>query len=230
MRQFFLPHGVHFCYRGDAAIFLDLRRDEYTLLAGENAAKWRALADPENLLNSDGNWRRDFLIQLGAKGLVTQDGAAGKALMPTEVETATDSLIEREADGPLGINARHIATFFRACATAAILLRWCPIEHTVARIERRKAQPLGFRIANPSTTIELTNVFLRLRSFFPRDYLCLYDSLALLEFLASYRTYPNWVFGVMLEPWAAHCWVQQGALMLNEELEVASTYTPVMAV
>ena len=77
---------------------------------------------------------------------------------------------------------------------------------------------------------ELVDIFGRLRSLFPRRYLCLFDSLALIEFLARYDLFPSWIFGVRLEPWAAHCWVQEAGHIFNEELEEAAGYTPVMGI
>jgi hypothetical protein len=59
---------------------------------------------------------------------------------------------------------------------------------------------------------------------------CLYDSLALLEFLARYRIYPDWVFGVQTRPFAAHCWVQQGDIVFNDTVEHVTGYSPIMIV
>jgi hypothetical protein len=69
-----------------------------------------------------------------------------------------------------------------------------------------------------------------LRAFFPVKFLCLFDSLALIEFLSCYGLFPAWTFAVRIEPWAAHCWVQQGDYLFNEEIEEAEDYMPIMSV
>jgi len=54
--------------------------------------------------------------------------------------------------------------------------------------------------------------------------------LALLEFLAIKNLYPTWVFGVQAQPFGAHCWLQEGDKLLNESVEYAGQFTPIMAV
>jgi len=76
----------------------------------------------------------------------------------------------------------------------------------------------------------LVSTFHGLRPFFPRDYLCLFDSLALFIFLANHGVSPRWVFGVQSDPFAAHCWLQEGPLLLNDTLDRVTPYTPIMSV
>jgi hypothetical protein len=76
----------------------------------------------------------------------------------------------------------------------------------------------------------LYSVFSALRPIYPRDYLCLFDSLAFLEFLSAYGLFPTWVFAVTSDPFTAHCWVQQGDVVLNDSVERASGYVPIMTV
>jgi hypothetical protein len=73
-------------------------------------------------------------------------------------------------------------------------------------------------------------VFDSLRLFYPRPYLCLFDSLALIHFLARFGLYPDWVFGVQADPFEAHCWVQAGSVVLNDTVERVSAFTPIMYV
>jgi hypothetical protein len=54
--------------------------------------------------------------------------------------------------------------------------------------------------------------------------------LALIEFLARRRLYPLWVFGVQAQPFGAHCWVQSNGHLLNEGMEYARQFTPIMSV
>ena len=59
---------------------------------------------------------------------------------------------------------------------------------------------------------------------------CLKDSLTLIRFLASERLYPQWVIGVRTRPFAAHSWVQEGSLVLNDVHETVRRYTPILVV
>jgi hypothetical protein len=71
--------------------------------------------------------------------------------------------------------------------------------------------------------------FKNLRPLYPRPYLCLFDSLALLEFLASYGSFPRVVFGVVADPFQAHCWLQEGNVVLDDDLERVGRYKPILS-
>ena len=81
-----------------------------------------------------------------------------------------------------------------------------------------------------SALVSLVSVFDRLRWFYPRSYLCLFDALALIHFLARFHVYPDWVFGVNADPFEAHCWVQAGGIVLNDTVERVSAFTTLMSV
>jgi len=116
------------------------------------------------------------------------------------------------------------------CAKAA--LRFWPFDRVVRRVAQRKArcsdanEPLDLERAR-----RLIEAFERMRVFLfsTRDE-CLHDSLAVLEFLARYRIFPSWVFGVRARPFAAHCWVQHEDVVFNDTVEHVSTYVPIMAI
>jgi hypothetical protein len=76
-----------------------------------------------------------------------------------------------------------------------------------------------------------TEAFIRLRPLlFGAQDACLYDSLALARFLSYYGQYPTCVIGVQTSPFGAHCWVQEGAFVFNDEPEHVRRFTPILAV
>lgn len=125
--------------------------------------------------------------------------------------------------------ARDVVRFVSSCIVATYRLKVCTIEATVARLQRRK----HLRAAQHTSATRvrrLVSLYRRLRPLYPRDFLCLFDSLSLIEFLAKYRCYPNMIFAVRLDPWYAHCWVQYEDLALNQDSDDAHTYLPLMSV
>jgi hypothetical protein len=74
----------------------------------------------------------------------------------------------------------------------------------------------------------LIATFQLLRPLFPRPYLCLFDSLALFEFLAGHDCFPHLIFGVVADPFEAHCWLQAGTVVLNDNLERTGRYKPIL--
>lgn len=125
----------------------------------------------------------------------------------------------------------HAPYFFRSAVRASQQLRDQRFQSIVEFVRERKRRnadsscPFDFDRAH-----FLTSVFDSLRLFFPRSYQCLFDSLALIHFLACFEVYPDWVFGVMAEPFEAHCWVQSqsGGVVLNDTLERVSAFVPIM--
>lgn len=231
MSSYLLPPHVHFCQRGDAFVFLDLKQDDYTLVNGAAAAALRMLTlqPTDSLISSDRNLHED-LTELLKGGLLITECTVGKTVAPTRADVAVECLVDREALRDVSVTPSQVMNFMTACTTAKMSLRWRKIEDTVMSVARRKQKHAFKHSFDEERARRLTAVFLKLRSFFPANYLCLFDSLALLEFLAKYRVFPDWVFGVRLEPWAAHCWVQQGHCTFNEDPEEATNYTPIMTI
>lgn len=57
---------------------------------------------------------------------------------------------------------------------------------------------------------------------------CLPRSIALALSLARRKLSAHLVIGVKLAPFAAHCWVQSGAEVLNDSLEEVQRYSPIL--
>jgi hypothetical protein len=227
MDEYLLPRHIYCCRRGNAYVFLDLKQDDYTLVAGPAAGALHALIDRDaNATGTD----FDSLRELEQGGLLTKDPNAGRPIATTEVGFAVEPLLEFEMSRPTRARLVDYWNFVAACTSAAARLRWQPLEKTVTGVLKRKARLADRYPQDIARARDLTAVFLQLRRLFPANYLCLFDSLALIEFLARYRLYPTWVFGVKLEPWGAHCWIQQDQFTFNESVEEAATYTPIMAI
>jgi len=150
-------------------------------------------------------------------------GPRGSLLAPTS------SLQLPEATLSLAF-AKHGAAFFSAASSANKWLRTLPLRETVRRVAQaaqRSAARDRFDYQKARTTVAAFN---RLRPLYNRAYLCLFDSLALLLFLAKYLLFPRWTFAVQSEPFAAHCWVQEEGVVLNDTVERVQPYTPILSV
>lgn len=223
-------------------VFLDLQKDEYSMLDGEQASTFRdffgrtrlSLSKQGNVENpnhkqGDANLLSTVLRDLTNDGLLTTGAIHCKAIAPTIADPPIENLIGLNKPS-IRVQAGHAWRFLVSCALAASRLRVHHIGTIVAAVERRKAtsstrSPFDFDKAR-----ELVAVFNKLRAWFPRGYLCLFDSLALLEFLARYNVFPSWIFAVRPELWGAHCWVQEGCVVFNEDAEEAESYVPIMVI
>ena len=131
------------------------------------------------------------------------------------------------------VRAGHVLNFFKALIITKSMLRFASIERTVMRVKRRKDRfhARGGAEPDPERVNELVEIYKILKPLFVtvKDN-CLFNSLFLIEFLASYRVYPSWYFGVRLNEFYAHCWVQQGNVIYDDFIQTTCQNQPIMAV
>jgi hypothetical protein len=97
---------------------------------------------------------------------------------------------------------------------------------TCARRPRRQRATNG----RAGEGLDAARQFLATRRLAPAAPRCLPDSLALLDHLARRGLGGELVFGVKLNPFSAHCWVQRGDLVLNDALDHVTLHTPILVV
>ena len=85
-------------------------------------------------------------------------------------------------------------------------------------------------MASAPSLADLALRFDRVRRLAPVKPRCLPDSIAFLRYTARYGYAPRLVFGVTAHPFAAHCWVQDDACVLNDALDHALQFFPILIV
>lgn len=70
-------------------------------------------------------------------------------------------------------------------------------------------------------------LFWKISPWLPVEGECLPRSAMLIAFLRRRGLAADWVFGVRLWPFNAHCWVQAGDVCLNDDVERLWAYTPI---
>lgn len=229
-----LPHHVFFCFSGSHCIFLDIDRDQYLAIDREpieTLTPWLSLRSnnddhptPEKEIPTAVASIADDLL---AQGLLTPRELDGKPFKPVSTPPPRARSVRRQR---ITRNVVRFAGFYAACSVANRYLTAARTKDAIDLVRRRKASQCQQVPGAPNQLLSLLSTFDALRPFYPRPYLCLFDSLALVEFLARYRIFPTWVFGVCGEPFQAHCWVQHQDLLLNDSVEHVSTFTPIMTV
>src|SRR5262249_33308461 len=153
------------------------------------------------------------------------DESRGKEARPLVTPPAQTALGDLEAapgkdpfDRRPVITARHGVSFVIACLKARLPPRFRPIRPVVAPASARKA-PLSRSRAelNLQSVREHVATYAHLRPLlFTAKDACLFDALALGNYLARYGIFATWVFGVQTGPFAAHCWLQHEGVVLND--------------
>jgi hypothetical protein len=239
MARYALAEHVFVCLNGEHLVLLDLKEDRYWALEAAQTAGLAALVGGWPVKTPDSTQGAEppspetaaAVEVLRGRGLLTDSVPPGKDATPVAA-TAPARELACESEPAAGPGRGNWFTFFAACAVAKIALRTWPFERVIRRVKQRK-QRAGSSAEQFDTerAAELVKGFARYRVFlFSSKNECLYDSLALLEYLARYGIYADWVFGVQTRPFAAHCWVQHGDIVCNDTVEHVSGYTPIMVV
>jgi hypothetical protein len=228
---------VFACTTGRNCMFLDLRQDRYLSVP---QALMDALAPQIHGWPHPIHAHEAHAIALTDGARLAEDLLAAGILRPYQRGTDVPHPQPPPATGDLGspdhrcheaISHRYSMRALSALAAADCALRLLPLWRIAARIAV-PSQSTGLTLASDrlGRARTLTRCFQLTRPWYPRDYLCLFDSLALTLFLRRYNIRTHWIFGVREDPFAAHCWVQFAGVVLNEHLDRAHLYTPIMAV
>jgi hypothetical protein len=238
MARYALAEHVFVCLNGEHLVLLDLKEDRYWALEasqtsglGALVGGWPVKTADEAVFTEEPTPETTAALEvLRGRGLLTDTVPPGKDAAPVSAIVPARELAA-ETDQATGRSGSWLS-FFAASATAKIALRTWPFERVILRVRRRKAElgpaagPLDIERARA-----LMAAFVGYRVFlFSSKNECLFDSLALLEYLARHGIYADWVFGVQTRPFAAHCWVQHDDIVFNDTVEHVSGYTPIMVV
>lgn len=215
-----IPDHLSFCLISGEPVFLDVARDRYFRLGPALTEAFSQLRCPADGVRPD-----------EAVALLREAGIIEPVKHPSTFDPAPGfipdgSLIEEE-------DPRPAPGLLAPLEVAADLLRLRRslargrLDHMIGDLRRARAEHSGAK-AGEERTGTLAATFLAARRWIPVAPACLADSLALSAFLARRGAFPSLVVGVKLDPFAAHCWVQTPARVLNDAAGHAADFTPIL--
>lgn len=207
------PH-FHHCLVDGRVVALDMRTTRYFLIhgaSGEALIQWEAGAESRH---SD-----ETFDDLLAKGYVSREQAGNRRLeacaakpLKGRAEICMSSANRAEY---LQI-AWFLATTRLRIATGSLARTLKPMRKRAGQMPVREQQVVEDRVGR----------FTACRPSIPLPRVCLLDSVALYHFVGDSMT--ELVFGVSLEPFAAHCWLERDGWLLNDEIDHVRRFTPIM--
>ena len=211
------PH-VHGVAVDEDAVFLDVARDRYVCVPGAAA-----------LLRLDGARRVVGVADPGfaeelRRACLAADGPLDRPLPPPLAPPTTSAMSSpfpppRWRDGLAGA---------RAMADLAQAYWRRPLAQLVATA-REGATATADTPPGPGLQ-ETVESFHRWAPFAPAPGKCLLRSFMLLRLLRRHGHDARWVFGVRTWPFRAHCWLQRGEVVLDDDLEALVPLTPILVV
>jgi len=206
-----LANGVYMVACDEDVVVLDTRSDLYSCLPE---------ASPHLILGDGWVDGPDTMItDLSAAGFTVEDGLSPRRaipprptrtlLLPTDRPSLTDEI-----------------AFWRAAVDA---WRLGPGRRPLHVLLADTAPPS--HIAHDIHTIaRLTAVFVRRLPWDPVQGACLYRAWLLRRLLRTAGQDATWVFAVKTWPFGAHCWLQVGDAVLDDDPDRVNRYTPILAV
>lgn len=225
-----LISGVQCCETDGIFVFLDLNGDRYVRLTREHSVLFR------KLMNSGVDPDPAAPVSRLRERLVRANLLAPGPGLPGGLEVCSRPPPERalsDVPGPRDrlCLIRHLPVFLASTLSASQLEKTRTLSDVVAAARTWKTRAAGrARRASPSAAV-LAAEFNALTPFaFTALDACRFRSLALLRYLTFFGLQADWVFGVRLSPFAAHCWIEYQGTVLTDEAGAVLEYQPIMSV
>lgn len=210
-----LASGVGFCQVDGELVFLDLRRDRYIALRGDDRPAFERLQAGTKNSSED-------MTRLVGTGLIAR-GAGPDSVRPTAISVPAGDLTATEARFNPVMAFSAAAALWRARRS----IRPQNIAAALAVSTRAKA----VSAANPEAAIvSVAAHYAACRWAVPVEPRCLIDAIALDDILQRRGLAATLVFGVRLNPFAAHCWLQTPRKILTCTAAEARNFTPILVV
>lgn len=218
-----LREDLSYCQVDGHLIFLDLENDRYFRLPDRLERALFAYQHGDAQPNAElGNLVRRNI-------LTPASDAEGRRNDPAIVPPSR-SAIEHPSVA-LRFNGRVLLEVFAIVCLTLLQLKTRKLKHLIyALVDRRQRKTTDRLAPSESSLLEAAETFRRARLYVPIETCCLLDSLSLLEFLTRRGLPARLVFGVTRDPFAAHCWVQAGNLVLNDIVGNVTAHTPIREV
>jgi len=219
---FRLRDDLSFCRVEDHLIFLDIGNDQYFRLSSPMERAFLAYHSGE---------RSTDISSLIAHNLLTdappsQDWPPAP-IIPAPIRSALES-------NPLPRTARltTLLETFSVVFSTQWQLKARGLVSTLTSATRLRKRNMSADAAtgedhSEKLLLEASADFVRARPYIPIETCCLLDSISMLKILARKRLHANLVFGVTSAPFSAHCWLQEGDLVLNDTVGNAKANTPI---
>lgn len=240
MQRYVLGPHVRACVSDDGAVLMDLEQGTYI---GFDPDQVRLICSLVDGLTADVSSvepsaaARALVKSLDERGLVAEADIAIQSQplsfperAPTSVRTPHSELVAWDETLERRIRISNVVAFVGALSTAFVLMRFCSFWRIVRRVTTRRgtAESAGTTF-DCSRARELISAYVHIRLFvFAPKARCLLDSLTMLEYLASYGLYPDWVIGVQINPFASHSWLQYDGFVLNGTPHYVRAYMPIL--
>lgn len=235
MQQYRLPQHVFVCALDETCVWLDTRADRFRGTSKRENSYLGAIVEgwPEDIAccwREGGTIReaRDFAESLVRIGLLTRSAKRSKPVTVPRIETPKQSLPVDTGDRRQVFWQDRRKFAMSSLATLATL-KCGSLQLALETVAKRKVSgAASSQEVRWQEVRDLVYAFMWMRTgVYSAKRKCLFDSINLASFLASYGIFAELVIGVSESPFHAHSWLQRGDTVLNYEFEYVKQFQPV---
>ena len=205
-----LRPNVHACVDQNVVVFLDMKNDRYLSVELARAPPIAGICEGASPNAASSLVARGLIEAMNAPSRGGETGGLVASADPDHFRSCRVTVVD-------------VIAMLQACLLASMTLRTRRLD----RAFRRYATPTRGRSSAKVAIADLVGRFERMRPWYPRARVCLFDSLALMNFLRAFGHAPIIMMGVRATPFAAHCWVEADGVCLNDAVETCQSYTPI---
>lgn len=211
-----LRPGLSFCAIGTRILFLDVPADRYFCLSDNAGAAFGSLIASRTLAPEEASQ----VAAMTRSGLLLVSSDPALPQPPRHVPPIREIPIDPAI---AGVGAVAIMTGLQIAAATAV--RFAGLAKTLSALRRRRDLA---RSRGDSAVIGHVAAARRATLLLSSQDRCLSRSIALAWQLFPLSTATRIVIGVKLRPFEAHCWVELGDRLVNEQPDHVRAFTPIL--
>lgn len=227
-----LSDDVFFCTSGGTYVLLNVASDGYFRLTKDQSLWFDAIMENSNCRQNLSRKEALFAERLLNKGILTSGAQQGRAIVPAKHSPATSSAYGSMYENAAAVPVSHFARFVFALIDVWILEKRKSFLGCISNARLWKARTNARSERPHSAEVrELAKEFHAIAPIFITEHdACRFSSVLLLRYLSLFSISADWIFGVRMGPFAAHCWIEHDGVVLNDYLESTRGYSPIMVV
>ena len=231
MNSILQANYTNFCFLDDVSVFLDRKNDRYHYVGQQQS---EALSRLEKINVNEkytrpgiNEYPEEVINDLISKNLLTTQQSAGTPIRQTvhdkPISSVYDTFWSRNFSPKIiTIMAAHYVLTRRHLKRETFFETTRKAEKLKLKLKRHAI----FRSNDVITEISRKLIDSRYFIYTYKDK-CFFDSYLFFTYFNGISTPVEWVFGVNLCPFSAHCWVEYNGIVLNDQFERVSAFTPI---
>lgn len=223
-------------YINGQIVFLDTKNDQYSALEAEVSGYLKGLdtagaVQIENLCPSVSDQVLKTLNDLHKAGIVEIRSAMPANRPKMDFLCPNRDINSSRFVGKSKFDIQVFVKFVVACILSVFGLKILGLYRLVKIMPGNNN---ATKVQDERSASDLEDIVIKfrvVRSLFytARDH-CYFDCAVMMIFLKFYGYQPRWIFAVKMNPFAAHCWVQVGSVLVSDYLRGTDHFTPIMVI